>query len=170
MEITYLLVPTITARPTYIQSIQPWGGEDSLSALYQALCSVQKCQYGIQALLYAFDRCTPPFLASALQLPTRLLQMPPASPFTASPFDLVINPGQRANSPVRPWLHPTFGRARLRLARTRQHVLALADEEEPRKWNKWRGDPSLWKPLEARPTRPGAQGACLGLRWPSPAI
>ncbi|EHK41259.1 hypothetical protein TRIATDRAFT_29967 [Trichoderma atroviride IMI 206040] len=58
-----------------------------------------------------FIAARPPFLASALQL---LLQMPPASPFTASPFDLVINPGQRANSPVRPWLHPTFGRARLR--------------------------------------------------------
>lgn len=112
-----------------------------------------------------FITARPPFLASALQL---LLQMPPASPFTASPFDLVINPGQRANSPVRPWLHPTFGRARLRTktqVQTRRNL-------KPKN--------GIKNKMERRPIAVEATGStanqarrsrCLpGLRWPSPAI
>lgn len=157
--------------PTLIHPASP--GEGSLSALCQASLAcrvpskvpIASAEMGFWPLTgtVRFYRCTPPFPASALQL---LLQKPPTSPFTASPFDLVINPGQRANSPVRPWLHPTFGRARLRLARTRHKCWHWRGQEEQKKWNKWRGDPSLWKPLEARPTRPGARGACLGCGGP----
>lgn len=56
--------------------------------------------------LGAFSPHAPRHLFVALQL---LLRMPPASPFTASPFDLVINPGQRANGPVRLGYTPPSG-------------------------------------------------------------
>ncbi|PNP57935.1 hypothetical protein THARTR1_02093 [Trichoderma harzianum] len=60
--------------------------------------------------------------------------MPPASPFTASPFDLVINPGQRANGPVRLGYTPPSG------ARDCDWQNKM---ESP--------DGALWKPLEGRP-------------------
>lgn len=124
--------------PTLIHPASP--GEGSLSALCQASLAcrvpskvpIASAEMGFWPLTgtVRFYRCTPPFPASALQL---LLQKPPTSPFTASPFDLVINPGQRANSPVRPWLHPTFGRARLRLARTRHKCWHWRRQEEQKK-------------------------------------
>ncbi|KAL7967819.1 hypothetical protein HDV63DRAFT_380911 [Trichoderma sp. SZMC 28014] len=101
-----LLVPT-SRRPPFTQAL---GGRTAYRHCTRPSVARRSANMGFRpcTLLIA---ARPPFLASALQL---LLQMPPASPFTASPFDLVINPGQRANSPVRPWLHPTLGRARLR--------------------------------------------------------
>ncbi|KAL6810911.1 hypothetical protein GGI42DRAFT_201679 [Trichoderma sp. SZMC 28013] len=94
----------------------------------------------------------PRHLFVALQL---LLRMPPASPFTASPFDLVINPGQRANGPVRLGYTPPSG------ARDCDRKNKM---ESP--------DGALWKPLEGRPM-PGAGPVALAV-WHlcrlSPAI
>ncbi|EHK16621.1 uncharacterized protein TRIVIDRAFT_65622 [Trichoderma virens Gv29-8] len=96
------------------------------------------------------SRHTPPAPVVALQL---LLRMPPASPFTASPFDLVINPGQRANGPVRLGYTPPVGRARLR---------------QENKWRALMESPiacgSRWKHGQPAPALPVP--ACLWLcRW-----
>ncbi|KAL7809957.1 hypothetical protein V8C26DRAFT_410988 [Trichoderma gracile] len=71
---------------------------DSYACMYMDVVPFSSSVTGVHLFLRSslsssFLATHPLASARSLQL---LLRMPPASPFTASPFDLVINPGQRA--------------------------------------------------------------------------